>query len=88
MSRLTDEQRLQRGETYRLLRQEADPLFDAVRTILLEQIEATSPNEAASILEMHRGLQNLSKVREAIKLVIMDGQSAEASIRAAQLHRG
>jgi hypothetical protein len=85
---MTNEERQARGQKYVLLRLEADELFDAVRTILLETIESTSPNDAASILEMHRGLQNLSKVREAIKLVIMDGQSADAAIRAAQLHRG
>lgn len=85
---MTDEKRAARGQTYQLLRQEADPLFDAVRTILLEKIEDASPHDGAAILEMHRGLQNLSKLREAIKLVIIDGQHAEAAIRAAQMHRG
>jgi hypothetical protein len=85
---MTDEQKAAIGNKYAGLKDTYDELFDAVRTLLLEQIEDAPPDGPQHILEMHRGLQNLSKVRDGLTRIILHGQHAEAAIKAALLHRG
>lgn len=83
---MTEEQRIARGQHYEQFRDAIAAVFDGVRQVILEEIENASPGRADDILEMHRGLQNLAKVRHAISLVIADGNAAAAT-NIARLHR-
>lgn len=84
---MTDEERINRSRRYSAVRDILNELLEGVREHLLHEIENTSPERAADILEMHRGLQNLAKVREAISLVISDGHYAETASNIARLSR-
>lgn len=85
---MTDAQTAAEGKKYQTLRAELDPLFAAFRDVLLKQLEEAPPTDPASILEMHRGLQNMAKLKEAISNVVNNGLYAEAALRQAQMHRG
>lgn len=84
---MTDEQRIARGQRFEAAKAVLEEVFEGVRGHLLDRIENAPPSRGEDILEMHRGLQNLAKVRQAIQLVISDGQHAEGASNIARLHR-
>jgi hypothetical protein len=84
---LSDEDRVRRGQRAADAMAFMEDIFEGVRVYLLESIETTSPSDSAAILEQHRGLQNLAKVKKALELCISDGQIANA-ISESQLRRG
>jgi signal transduction protein with GAF and PtsI domain len=81
-----EQQRVNRGKRFEGVREPLDDLFQGVRAHLLEMIEEAAPGDP-NVLEMHRGLQNLLKLRTALRRVIDDGLTAEAALRQEQLHR-
>lgn len=84
---MTDAERIARGRRYEDARPTLDELFDALRQKLLNDIENADPKRGDDILEMHRGLQNIAKLRHAVLLVINDGMLAANAASVVRLNR-
>ncbi len=83
---MTPQERVNRANKFAACREPLDELFQGVRQFLRDEIENASRPE--DILDMHRSLQNLHKLTVALQRVVSDGQVAEATLKAEQLHRG
>lgn len=84
---MTEAERIARGRRYEDAKPILDELLGGLRAKLLNDIEAASPQRGDDILEMHRGLQNVAKLRHAVMLVISDGMAAEHAAGVARLNR-
>lgn len=84
---MTDDERVSRGHAAQNELRLTAEAFEGIRTVLLEQIEETSPDQPAKILELHRSIQNLALVRKALSLVVQDGVVAAHAVAQAGLTR-
>lgn len=62
--------------------QETAAAFEAVREALLKTLAETPVGQDAKILNLHKSLQNLAAVREALMHVIRAGQVADHTLAA------
>lgn len=76
---MTDDERVSRAQRYANVTPLLNEIFDGVRTALLEELAATSTSRPDDVLEMHRGLHNLEKLKQAVRSVVADGQIAAAA---------
>lgn len=84
---MNEEQRASRGRQAAQEMRETEAAFDAVETAILKELSQTPVGQEAKVLNLHKSVQNLAAVRQAIMLVINDGQMAEHAIAQAGLTR-
>jgi hypothetical protein len=85
---MNDEQRIARGQRAQSEMSLTEEVFDGVRTVLIEQLVELPPTEPEQILEVHRSIQNLARVRKAMMAVINDGMVVAKAVEIAALTRG
>lgn len=66
---------------------ELDDAFDRVRNAILVTMADTSPSSPEAILKLHMAAQNLSAVRQAMRMVVDNGMMAEHALAATGLTR-
>ena len=84
---MSEAQRATRGRQAAHEWTELDAAFAKVREAILNNLAETSPGQPEKILKLHMAAQNLAAVRQAIMLVIQDGQMAEHAIAQTGLTR-
>lgn len=84
---MSEQQRAARGRTAAREFAELEAAFDKVREAILNTLAETSPSQPEKVLKLHMAAQNLAGVKQAMMLVIQDGQVAEHAINAAGLSR-
>lgn len=66
---------------------EVEAAFESVERALLQTLADTPVGQEAKVLNLHKAVQNLAAVRQAIMAVIQNGQIAERAISQAGLTR-
>lgn len=66
---------------------ETEDAFQLLRSRLLEEIAATSPSQPEKILKLHQSVQVLSGVREALMLMVRNGEVADMALAQSGLSR-
>lgn len=84
---MNDAQRASRGASAAREWTELEAAFAKVREAILNNLAETSPSQADKVLKLHMAVQNLAGVKQAMMLVIQDGQMAEHAIAQAGLTR-
>lgn len=84
---MTDEERASRGHDARREYTETNAAFDAVEAAILRTLAETPVGQETKVLNLHKSVQNLAAVRQALMLVIQDGQVAEHAISQVGLTR-
>ncbi len=84
---MNDNERAARGHRASNELREVSGAFDAVEAAIIRTLTETPVGQEAKVLNLHKALQNLSAVRQAIRSVIDDGLMAEAAIAQAGLTR-
>lgn len=84
---MTGEERRNRGQRAMHEYTEVEAAFSAVEGAILRTLAETPIGQEPKVLNLHKALQNLAAVKQAIRDVIDDGQMAEAAIATAGLTR-
>lgn len=84
---MSDQHRVARGHAAERELTETAAAFEAVEAALVKALAETPVGQEAKVLNLHKALQNLAAVRQALMNVIQDGQVAAHAIAAAGLTR-
>jgi hypothetical protein len=84
---MTFEERAARGRRAADELTEVGAAFDAVETAILRALSETPVGQETKVLNLHKAVQNLAAVRQALRAVIDDGTMAEHAIAQAGLTR-
>lgn len=84
---MTDEERQARGRRAFNEYQEVSAAFDKVEAVIIRTLTETPVGQEPKVLNLHKSLQNLAAVRQAIQDVVNDGMMAEHAIAQAGLTR-
>lgn len=84
---MSDQDRAARGQRAFHELEEVGHAFDKVETAILKTIADTPIGQEAKVLNLHKSVQALAGVREAIRAVVDDGRVASEAIAIAGLTR-
>lgn len=84
---MTDEQRVLRGHRAFNELQEVQAAFDAVEAAILKALADTPVGNETKVLNLHKSVQNLAAVKQALRDVIDDGEVAQHALSVAGLTR-
>jgi ribulose kinase len=84
---MSDQDRAARGRRALHEMEEVGLAFDKVEAAIIRTLAETPIGQEAKVLNLHKSLQNLAAVKQAIRDVINDGQVAEYAIAVAGLTR-
>lgn len=84
---MSDQKRAARGQRAFQELQETQAAFDTVEAAILRALADTPVGQETKVLNLHKSVQNLAAVRQAIQTVIDDGLVAQHAIAAAGLTR-
>jgi hypothetical protein len=84
---MNDAERVARGHRAFNELQEVQAAFDAVEAAILKTLTDTPVGQEAKVLNLHKAVQNLAAVKQALRDVIDDGRVAEHALSVAGLTR-
>jgi hypothetical protein len=84
---MTDNDRIARGHRAFSELQEVGSAFDQVEAAILKALADTPVGQEVKVLNLHKAVQNLAAVRQALRAMIDDGLMAEHAIAHAGLTR-
>ena len=84
---MSDEARAARGHRAFNELEEVSAAFDAVEAAIIRALAETPIGQEPKVLNLHKSLQNLAAVKQALRDVIDDGQVAQHAIAVAGLTR-
>jgi hypothetical protein len=82
---MSDEARAARGHRAFNELTETNAAFDAVEAAIVRALSETPIGQEPKVLNLHKALQNLAAVKQAVRNVIDDGQVADYAIAQAGL---
>lgn len=84
---MTDQERAARGQRAFHELEEVNHAFDRVEAAILKALADTPVGQETKVLNLHKSVQNLAAVKQAIQAVIDDGMVASAALGLAGLTR-
>jgi hypothetical protein len=79
---MNEDDRIQRAQRAAHEWREIGGAFDAVEAALLRELIQTPVGQEPKVLNLHKAIQNLAAVRQAVLMVVQDGQVADVELRA------